>query len=112
MHSLPVPELFEVLCETFDYQDTALATNTRRSCAELMDRVKHNEIWFGMEQEYTICDREARPLGWPRIGVFLAMVANNKFFWYSKTRTFLIEHAHLAIQICTRIVTGLHQAII
>ncbi|GAX75146.1 hypothetical protein CEUSTIGMA_g2590.t1 [Chlamydomonas eustigma] len=46
-----------------------LPTNTRAACAETMEKVKAEEPWFGIEQEYTLLNSMTRwPLGWPRGG--------------------------------------------
>eukprot|EP00210_Caulerpa_lentillifera_P007106 g6799.t1 len=69
-----------VLCDTyeppksFDEEHTHIAprpsaTNTRFACSEIMDRVRDEEPWFGIEQEYTLLDsRTLWPLGWPKNG--------------------------------------------
>jgi glutamine synthetase len=42
-------------------------TNTRAACAEVSDRYKSHDMWFGIEQEYTFFEG-AKPLGWPDNG--------------------------------------------
>jgi glutamine synthetase len=42
-------------------------TNTRSACAEVSDRYKSHDMWFGIEQEYTFFEG-AKPLGWPDNG--------------------------------------------
>ncbi|VBB26245.1 unnamed protein product [Acanthocheilonema viteae] len=64
-----------VLCETYDHEmkptDNFLkitATNHRSFCNEIMEKCKSEKIWFGMEQEYLLLDRDGHPLGWPKHG--------------------------------------------
>jgi len=46
-----------------------LPTNTRASYAEIMDKAKSFEPWFGIEQEYTLLNATTKwPLGWPKNG--------------------------------------------
>lgn len=68
-----------VMCDTYeppraqpDGTMTALKpipTNTRAACAEVMEKAKDQEPWFGIEQEYTLLNAVTKwPLGWPKGG--------------------------------------------
>lgn len=57
-----------VLCETYKYNRKPTETNHRHTCKAIMDKVKHVEPWFGIEQEYTLLDLDNHPLGWPKLG--------------------------------------------
>jgi len=56
-----------VLCETYSPDKKPTESNHRNSCNEAMERCKDQDPWFGIEQEYTLFDKEnVRPLGWPK----------------------------------------------
>jgi len=57
-----------VLCETFDFEQHPIASNKRHTCVQVMDKAKNQHPWFGIEQEYTMFDRDRQPLGWPKLG--------------------------------------------
>ncbi len=44
-------------------------TNTRAACVEIAEKYADQDMWFGMEQEYTFFSH-GRPLGWPESGVY------------------------------------------
>ncbi|KAA0185156.1 Glutamine synthetase 2 cytoplasmic [Fasciolopsis buskii] len=57
-----------VLCETYTYDMKPHVTNHRRICAELMERAKEHQPWFGIEQEYALMDVDGYPMQWPKNG--------------------------------------------
>jgi glutamine synthetase len=56
-----------VLCEVFNPDGTPHHTNARAALRSVVDRNKHHDAWFGIEQEYTLF-KGGRPLGWPEGG--------------------------------------------
>eukprot|EP00931_Biecheleriopsis_adriatica_P019324 TRINITY_DN131_c0_g1_i2.p1 TRINITY_DN131_c0_g1~~TRINITY_DN131_c0_g1_i2.p1 ORF type:complete len:874 (-),score=162.90 TRINITY_DN131_c0_g1_i2:36-2396(-) len=55
-----------VLCECMDPKMNPVASNTRAACAVACDRAKSHVPWFGIEQEYTLFEKDGvTPLGWP-----------------------------------------------
>lgn len=60
-----------VLCEAClpDGKLTPIPSNTRRRCLEVMTQAKDQEPWFGIEQEFTLMNKDrVTPFGWPKNG--------------------------------------------
>ncbi|XP_029989256.1 glutamine synthetase-like [Sphaeramia orbicularis] len=57
-----------VLCEVVDNHHVPTESNKRSQCAQVMEKVKHFEAWFGMEQEYVLFDLDGQLFGWPSGG--------------------------------------------
>jgi glutamine synthetase len=56
-----------VMCEVFLANGEPHPTNTRAALRPVADKVKAQEAWFGIEQEYTLF-KGSRPLGFPDNG--------------------------------------------
>ena len=56
-----------VMCEVLLTDMTPHPSNTRAACAEVAEKYAAFEMWFGIEQEYTLF-QGPRPLGWPPYG--------------------------------------------
>lgn len=58
-----------VMCDTYTPQGEPLPTNSRFECARVMEKAKHLQPWFGLEQEYFLIDPATdRPVGFPAKG--------------------------------------------
>jgi len=59
-----------VMCDTYTPAGEALPSNTRAIAAKEFDGNEDQEIWFGLEQEFTLFNLDQKtPLGWPVGGV-------------------------------------------
>ena len=56
-----------VLCEVLLTDMSPHPTNTRALCREVAEKFASEQMWFGIEQEYTFF-KDGRPLGWPKSG--------------------------------------------
>ncbi|EEB05352.2 glutamate-ammonia ligase Gln1 [Schizosaccharomyces japonicus yFS275] len=57
-----------VLAATYAADGSPNVFNYRESCAKLMEKYADEDVWFGIEQEYTMLDYFDRPYGWPKGG--------------------------------------------
>mmetsp|Transcript_23368 Transcript_23368/g.25761 ORF Transcript_23368/g.25761 Transcript_23368/m.25761 type:complete len:417 (-) Transcript_23368:176-1426(-) len=58
-----------VMCDTYTPAGEALETNTRAKAMKSFEGHDDQEVWFGMEQEFTLFNMDQRtPLGWPEGG--------------------------------------------
>jgi glutamine synthetase len=57
-----------VMCETWMSDGTPNTFNYRHSASVVMEASKEHEIWFGLEQEYTLLGPDGWPYGWPKSG--------------------------------------------
>ena len=57
-----------VLNEVLDIDMKPHATNTRAATAAIAEKYAEQDMWFGMEQEYTMLRPDGRPLGFPAGG--------------------------------------------
>jgi glutamine synthetase len=58
-----------VLCEVWNTDDSPHISNERAACREIAALHKDKDMWFGLEQEYTLINKEGNPLGWPSDGL-------------------------------------------
>jgi len=59
-----------VMCDTYTPAGEAIPTNTRAIAAKAFEGKEDEEVWFGLEQEFTLFNLDQRtPLGWPKNGV-------------------------------------------
>jgi len=59
-----------VMCDTWTPAGEPLETNTRAIAAKAFEGKDDEEIWFGLEQEFTLFNLDGKtPLGWPEGGM-------------------------------------------
>mmetsp|Transcript_14712 Transcript_14712/g.14181 ORF Transcript_14712/g.14181 Transcript_14712/m.14181 type:complete len:416 (-) Transcript_14712:33-1280(-) len=59
-----------VMCDTYTPAGDALPTNTRAQAEAWFKGKEDEEVWFGLEQEFTLLNLDERtPLGWPEFGM-------------------------------------------
>jgi glutamine synthetase len=56
-----------VLCEVLNTDMTPHSSNTRAACVAAQEKYASFDMWFGLEQEYTLFEG-SMPLGWPEEG--------------------------------------------
>lgn len=55
-----------VVCDTYTPEGEPLPTNSRAPAVKIFDQAPEDKPWYGMEQEYTLFEKDGRtPLGWP-----------------------------------------------
>lgn len=58
-----------VMCDTYTPAGQPLPTNTRATAMKEFEGHDDEEVWFGLEQEFTLFNTDNRtPLGWPQNG--------------------------------------------
>lgn len=58
-----------VMCDTYTPDGVALPSNARAKAMESFAGNEDQEVWFGMEQEFTLFNLDEKtPLGWPEAG--------------------------------------------
>jgi len=59
-----------VMCDTYTPSGEPIESNTRAVAAAAFEGMEDEEVWFGMEQEFTLFNLDERtPLGWPEGGM-------------------------------------------
>ena len=59
-----------VIADTFKHDKTPHETNKRYKCEDAMKKSANAEPWFGLEQEYSLLDRDGWPFGWPKVSIY------------------------------------------
>jgi len=57
-----------VLADCYNPDGTPNKANYRYECNKIMEQIKGEEPWFGLEQEYTLFGLDGAPYGWPKGG--------------------------------------------
>lgn len=56
-----------IMCEVIDFNREPVITNRRNQCSKAMDQCLNEVPWFGLEQEYTLLEKDGvTPYGWPK----------------------------------------------
>lgn len=64
------PQNILVMCDTYTPAGVPLPTNSRAIAAAAFEGHDDQEVWFGMEQEFTLFNLDMKtPLGWPEGGM-------------------------------------------
>jgi len=59
-----------VMCDCYTPAGDAIPSNSRAIAAASFEGMDDEEVWFGLEQEFTLFNLDQRtPLGWPKNGV-------------------------------------------
>ncbi|CAB9511543.1 synthetase cytosolic isozyme [Seminavis robusta] len=59
-----------VMCDTYTPQGEPIPSNTRAKAMESFEGNDDQEVWFGLEQEFTLFNLDQKtPLGWPEGGM-------------------------------------------
>lgn len=97
-----------ILCETMLFDGTPIPSNSRNSCAKVMQAADSHEPWFGIEQEYSLMDlNTGRPLGWPKgdgspgaQGPFYCGNEPGKVFGRNVVVAHYVACVHAGVKIC------------
>lgn len=57
-----------VMCDVYKYNKLPAESNHRFTCNTIMDQARDSQPWFGIEQEYSLLDKDGHPFGWPKNG--------------------------------------------
>ena len=95
-----------VLCEVKNVDGTPHASNTRHELMKIAEEHEAEEMWFGMEQEYTLTDLTRQPHGFKkgmRRSEDLRLVAQGPYYCGSGTglavgRDMVEHHLELCLQ--------------
>lgn len=77
------PNGYIILCDTWDNEDNPHTTNTRYNSDITFKQYFDYQAWFGIEQEYFICDKNNIPIGFDennKQGQYYCSVGTNNAF--------------------------------